>query len=175
MLELSRTGNSTLPARFLRTANQSLAKHNRKPSQIIENNHQRPKSIASFCRVFGACSGGRPNLSRQPADTFLPLLFSIQLLGLVSADSQRRNSRCTGIRLIMWRPDQPGSRTSHRISSRTAVFETFQTRSKAPEVRVFSNPAPSSSSRRAWGFVAPRCICLANPHGTRRSFLLRWS
>jgi len=52
MLEPSRTGNSTLPARLLRTANQSLAKHNRKPSQLIENNHQRPTSIASFCRVF---------------------------------------------------------------------------------------------------------------------------
>jgi NADH-quinone oxidoreductase subunit I len=54
MLEQSRTGNSTLPARFLRTPNQSLAKHNRKPSQLTENNHQRPKSIASFCRCCGA-------------------------------------------------------------------------------------------------------------------------
>jgi hypothetical protein len=52
MLEPARTRNSTFPARFLRTPNQSLAKHNRKPSQIIENNQQRPKSIASFCRVF---------------------------------------------------------------------------------------------------------------------------
>jgi hypothetical protein len=32
--------------------NQSLAKHNRKPSQLTENNHQRPKSIASFCRTL---------------------------------------------------------------------------------------------------------------------------
>jgi hypothetical protein len=32
--------------------NQSLAKHNRKPSQIIEKKQQRLKSIASFCRVF---------------------------------------------------------------------------------------------------------------------------
>ncbi len=32
--------------------NQSLAKHNRKPTQPIENNHQRPKSIASFCRLL---------------------------------------------------------------------------------------------------------------------------
>src|SRR5271170_3603179 len=31
---------------------QSLAKHNRKPPQLTENNHQQPKSIASFCRVF---------------------------------------------------------------------------------------------------------------------------
>jgi hypothetical protein len=30
--------------------NQSLAKHNRKPSQLTENKHQRSKSIASFCR-----------------------------------------------------------------------------------------------------------------------------
>ena len=33
------------------TANQSLAKHNRKPSQMTENKQQQPKSIASFCRV----------------------------------------------------------------------------------------------------------------------------
>ncbi len=45
---------------------QSLAKHNRKPSQIIENNRQRPKSIASFCRVLCAYSDGQPTFSRQP-------------------------------------------------------------------------------------------------------------
>ena len=39
------------------TANQSLAKHNRKPSQMIEDKQQRPKSIASFCRVFRDCQG----------------------------------------------------------------------------------------------------------------------
>jgi hypothetical protein len=32
--------------------NQSLAKHNRKPIQLIENKQQQLKSIASFCRVF---------------------------------------------------------------------------------------------------------------------------
>ena len=32
--------------------NQSLAKRNRKPAQLIENNHQGPKSMASFCRLF---------------------------------------------------------------------------------------------------------------------------
>jgi hypothetical protein len=52
MLELARTLNSTLPARLLRTPNQSLAKLNRKPAQMIENKQRRPKSIASFCRVF---------------------------------------------------------------------------------------------------------------------------
>jgi hypothetical protein len=31
---------------------QSLAKHNRKPVQLIENKQQQLKSIASFCRVF---------------------------------------------------------------------------------------------------------------------------
>jgi len=36
---------------------QSLAKHNRKPSQVIENKQQRPRSIASFCRVFCYCQG----------------------------------------------------------------------------------------------------------------------
>jgi hypothetical protein len=32
--------------------NQSLAKHNRKPTQLTENKHQRSKSIASFCRTL---------------------------------------------------------------------------------------------------------------------------
>ena len=31
---------------------QPLAKHNRKPSQPTENNHHRPKPIASFCRTL---------------------------------------------------------------------------------------------------------------------------
>src|ERR1700692_4444880 len=34
------------------TAKQSLAKQNRKRSQMIENKQQRPKSIASFCRLY---------------------------------------------------------------------------------------------------------------------------
>ena len=36
-----------------RCLNQSLAKHNRKPMQVVENKQQRSKSIASSCRVFG--------------------------------------------------------------------------------------------------------------------------
>ncbi len=48
---------------------QSLAKHNRKPSQLIENNHQRQRSIASFCRVYCEYSG-RPGLSRRPDEQF---------------------------------------------------------------------------------------------------------
>src|SRR6202007_155793 len=41
------------PKRYPRTPIQSLAKQNRKPTQTRENNHQRPRSIASFCRLFG--------------------------------------------------------------------------------------------------------------------------
>jgi hypothetical protein len=52
MLGLARTQTSTTATHLLPTQNQSLAKHNRKSSQLIENNHQRPESIASFCRVF---------------------------------------------------------------------------------------------------------------------------
>jgi hypothetical protein len=48
--------------------NQSLAKHNRKPSQIIENNHQRPKSIASFCRIL--CVASEPRLGPPPLRGF---------------------------------------------------------------------------------------------------------
>src|SRR5579863_3568432 len=43
-------GSSATPP----SPNQSLAKHNRKPTQLTENNHQRPKSIASFCRNLSA-------------------------------------------------------------------------------------------------------------------------
>jgi len=40
-------------SRFTRHCpNQSLAKHNRKPTQMTENKQQRSKSIASFCRAF---------------------------------------------------------------------------------------------------------------------------
>jgi len=68
-----------------RCSNQSLAKHNRKPSQLIENNHHRPKSIASFCRVFldrprskpapepsAECRGANTNLVR-PFGSSLPV------------------------------------------------------------------------------------------------------
>src|SRR5580704_6613854 len=54
MFQLARVHSSTLPARLLSSSNQSLAKQNRKPLQVIENNHQRTKSIASFCRLLAA-------------------------------------------------------------------------------------------------------------------------
>jgi hypothetical protein len=63
MFELVRTQAFTLPARLLPTANQSLAKHNRKPSQLIENNHPRPKSIASFCRVLSPAARSKSDPS----------------------------------------------------------------------------------------------------------------
>src|SRR5271163_2517376 len=50
--------------------NQSLAKHNRKPLQVIENKHQRPKSIASFCRFLAQAPCLSVHNSRIP-----PFLF----------------------------------------------------------------------------------------------------
>jgi hypothetical protein len=51
-----------LPVRS--TQNQSLAKHNRKLMQVIENKHQRYESIASFCRVFSNCQAKGVQTSR---------------------------------------------------------------------------------------------------------------
>jgi len=70
------------PRRTRHCPNQSLAKHNRKPSQLIENNHQRPKSIASFCRHFAGLT--------PPPCPGSPYFYSIQM-SLFSL-SQLRNS-----------------------------------------------------------------------------------
>lgn len=48
---------------------QSLAKHNRKPMQPTETNYQRPKSIASFRRVFRNCQGKAAELKSLPANS----------------------------------------------------------------------------------------------------------
>ena len=64
MRSAAQTGNSTRPTQPPAPI-QSLAKHNRKPPQLIENKHQRPKSIASFCRVFRDCRC-RGAQSRKP-------------------------------------------------------------------------------------------------------------
>jgi hypothetical protein len=45
-------GPRPTPRNFSPPQSQSLAKQNRRVMQMIENNQQRPKSIASFCRVF---------------------------------------------------------------------------------------------------------------------------
>jgi hypothetical protein len=52
VLGLAQTQTSTPATLRPPAANQSLAKQNRKASQLTENNHQHPKAIASFCRVF---------------------------------------------------------------------------------------------------------------------------
>jgi hypothetical protein len=49
---------------------QSLAKHNRKPMQPIENAHPHPKSIASFCRHLARA----PHLT-NPHSPAAPFLF----------------------------------------------------------------------------------------------------
>jgi hypothetical protein len=56
--------------------NQSLAKHNRNPVQLAENKHQRPKSIASFCRSLAPCAP--PHQLRLTTHRFL--IASRQLL-----------------------------------------------------------------------------------------------
>jgi len=58
--------------------NQSLAKHNRKPSQVVENKHQRPKSIASFCRVL-ACATRLTNHDSR-SEQFLTATDRIQTI-----------------------------------------------------------------------------------------------
>jgi hypothetical protein len=60
--------------------NQSLANHNRKPFQLIENKQERLKSIASFCRVFrgyATLSQAPRNRQRIPLDAAhqLPVSF----------------------------------------------------------------------------------------------------
>jgi hypothetical protein len=58
--------HSSLPTRYLR--NQSLAKHNRKPIQLVENKKQYPKSIANFGPLLAmrAASPCRRIANRQP-------------------------------------------------------------------------------------------------------------
>jgi hypothetical protein len=60
--------------------NHSLANHNRKPFQLIENKQERLKSIASFCRVFrgyATLSQAPRNRQRIPLDAAhqLPVSF----------------------------------------------------------------------------------------------------
>jgi hypothetical protein len=77
---------------------QSLAKHNRKSSQIIENNHQRLKSIASFCRVFLDCTCRWTSLSHHADErvrmfkvpTRSPLSLSDRKLALLEPSLTRR-------------------------------------------------------------------------------------
>jgi len=74
-------GSSPSPA----SANQSLAKHNRKPTQVVENKNQRPKSIASFCRAFAP--GAPPDRSLPTTHAFL--IASRQLLEIELTRSQQ--------------------------------------------------------------------------------------
>jgi hypothetical protein len=80
MLELAQTHTSALSTRRPPAANQSLAKQNRKSSQTTENNRQRTKSIASFCRVFVPPLLFRRNVTRLllPANSLLPVESSTE-------------------------------------------------------------------------------------------------
>lgn len=78
--------------------NQSLAKHNRKPSQLIENNHHEPKSIASFYMFFAItpyckprpAKGGRHELTLEKRRRATAVRLSCQLHEVTGAvDSGR--------------------------------------------------------------------------------------
>jgi hypothetical protein len=114
--------------------NQSLAKDNRKPSQIIENNQQQPESIASFCRVFLDYAGRRPTLSRHPALTRAPapssslaahcspLFLSNRYHELLETNLSQRKQTAT---LDPNRKKMPGSRGSHaNIELRLLLLDT---------------------------------------------------
>jgi hypothetical protein len=72
MLGLAQTQTTTTATHLQPTQNQSLAKQNRKPSQLTKNNHQRPKSIASFCRVFPDYGPRRSSPSAFRCDQLSP-------------------------------------------------------------------------------------------------------
>jgi hypothetical protein len=115
MFEPSRTGNSTLPARFFRTPNQSLAKHNRKSSQIIENNHQRPKSIASFCRVF--CDyGGNGAQQRQGGSRIYPTKSKATAIAEQPARVRHYERHWIGIREALGESEAAPAQTSPNLS-----------------------------------------------------------
>jgi hypothetical protein len=91
---LSPTRTCDHPRRPLPTANQSLAKHNRKPSQIIENNHHRPKSIASSCRLLAVVL-----YLAAPA-------FRIRAIGVKNVPNFQRymNAACLGLLVVLTCP-----------------------------------------------------------------------
>ena len=72
----SPTGAPQSPHITRSSRNQSLAKHNRKPSQLTENKHHEPKSIASSCRVFCRYAARRPTFSRHRAVSRTPARLS---------------------------------------------------------------------------------------------------
>jgi hypothetical protein len=61
---------SSILLRRLPTSIQSLANQNRKPMQVVENKGRRPKSIASFCRVFcdHKIKGGQSRRAGRPLE-----------------------------------------------------------------------------------------------------------
>jgi hypothetical protein len=69
MLNAARVSGRRAPAPP--SPNQSLAKHNRKPLQLAENKHRRPKSIASFCRFLAPAPHLADHYSR-----IAPFLFN---------------------------------------------------------------------------------------------------
>ena len=130
MFELAPTRTSVHPRRLLPTAIQSLARHNRKSSQIIENNHQRSKSIASFCRVFLDCRCRWPSLSHHPdkrvrifkVPTRSPLSLSNRKLALLEPSLTHRKQTAT---LHPNRNKMQRSRESHdNIQMRLLLLDT---------------------------------------------------
>jgi hypothetical protein len=145
MLESVRTRNSTPASQRLlahwpashhpslvthHCLNQSLAKHNRKSSQIIENNRQRPKSIASFCRVFLDCTCRGPSVSHHPDErvrmfkvpTRSPLSLSNRKLALLESSLTHRKQTPT---LRSDRKKMQGWRESHdNIKVRLLLLDT---------------------------------------------------
>jgi hypothetical protein len=86
---------------------QSLAKHNRKPLQLAENKHQRPKSIASFC-----CSSLPVPRSSNHDSRATPFLFDTNELARKKSNLFTINKKTVAIR--------------HFERLLTVLFDTFE-------------------------------------------------
>jgi hypothetical protein len=138
MLGLAQTQTfapATLPPH---AANQSLAKQNRKPSQLIENTHQYQKSIANFCPLFRAHS---PRRNSPRASCYLELLSGRCIPALACASIRLSAGSCAqppgGGAVMMF--------ASHHISNRTSVLSPY-------EMPIPAHPRPKSRAPSAFPF-----------------------
>ena len=156
MLGLAQTQTPTVAAHPPPTQNQSLAKHNRKPSQLIENNHQHPKSIASFCRVFLDYSPPRnsPPLFRSDSTAAPPPRISLpNFAGLACLGVRRLAAAFTSRSLLR--------RSLHKAIHPSPASTSFA----PPQMRTLPLPASRCIPARPCASIRLSAGSCAQPPG----------
>jgi hypothetical protein len=135
-------------SRFTRNyPNQSLAKHNRKPTQMIKNKQQRSKSIASFCRVFLGSEDKGAQLKLAATNSTAKSTSPACPSGKQAAATKSKERAQAGVPVPRSNHESQVTNHKSRITSHDSLLTNHYSRLTSARIDPHRIPAPALGTR----------------------------